>query len=199
MQAHPGVVLVSSAGNDCITRSPCSDPAIWSSPFNWAALGPGTQSPNIVVVEALTPNENHLPLSNFSSMIGAIGEGNLTLFDNNTPPGPMAPSTSAAAPLVTATVALMFEVNPNLSIADVRKNLGPFGNGHHLDAFAAVRASSTTPKKDLADLNGDGNVDMQDFILFKAAFACRPAESGTGAPLQLRCRCVTSIADHEGP
>jgi Subtilase family len=174
MQNHSDVMLVSSAGNDCDNRPNCADPATFASPFNWAALGPSADLPpseNIIVVQALDSNMTRLPLSNVSPMIGAIGEGLQTVFGSGSF-GVMGSSTSAATPLVTATVAMMLELETGLSISDIKTNLGIPGG--KLDAFKALLASSRTPDKDLADRTGDGNVDLQDFAIFKASFH-RPA------------------------
>ncbi|HET7435679.1 MAG TPA: S8 family serine peptidase [Thermoanaerobaculia bacterium] len=176
MQGHSNVVLVSSAGNDCDHRKGCADPATYASPFNWAALGPSADLPpseNVIVVQALDGKMKRLSLSNVSPMMGAIGEGLQTIFSNASS-GTMAPSTSAAAPLVSATVAMMLEIDPKLPIADIKRNLGvPAGT---LDAYKALLASSKTPDRDLADRNGDGNVDMLDFAIFKRSFHLSAAD-----------------------
>jgi Subtilase family/Dockerin type I domain len=178
MKMHPKVVLVSSAGNDCLGITGCADPATWTSPFNWAALGPEEGNPpsrNIIVVQALNAKATaRLPLSNVSNMIGAIGVGLLTVTDTHSF-GKMAASTSAATPLVTAAVALMLGVNPNLTMTQIKDNLG-IPNAR-LNAFRAVFKSSNTAERDLADRNGDQKVDMTDFEEFRKSFRLSPADA----------------------
>lgn len=178
MKGHSTVVLVSSAGNECRGITGCADPATWTSPFNWAALGPAAENPpsrNIIVVQALNAKATaRLSLSNVSNMIGAIGVGLLTVTDTHSF-GKMDASTSAATPLVTATVAMMLGVNPNLTVKQIKDNLG-IPNAK-LDAFRAVFQSSKTAEKDLADRNGDQKVDMTDFEEFKKSFRLSPADA----------------------
>jgi hypothetical protein len=113
-------------------------------------------------------------------MIGAIGEGLQTVFGNGSF-GTILSSTSAATPLVTATVAMMLELEPGLSSSDIKTNLGiPKPNlglpAVNLDAFKALLASSKTPDLDLADRTGEGKVDLQDFAIFKASFHLSAAD-----------------------
>lgn len=170
LKDFPDTVVVSAAGNDCRTGG-VNCPATWASPFNWAALGPASefpQSPNVIVVEALGLNEMPLPDTNDGNMIAAVGEGLLT-FDQSNAVDFMTASTSAATPVVTSAIALMLQVSPNISVDDIKRNLD-LGAGHHLNAFNAVRSSSPTADIDLADLNSDGQVDMQDFEIFRRQF-----------------------------
>lgn len=167
-------VLVTSAGNDRI-------PAIWGSPFNWAALAPADQvySPagNIIVVEGLQQdNMTRLPKSNVDGMIQAIGVGLHTLrghYANGDPAyETTGPGTSNAAPLVAATVALMRARYPNIAAADIKAALCITGSGTpKLDAFTALRnAFKATASRDLADLDPGGALNSSDAERFKSAY-----------------------------
>lgn len=179
LREHQNIVVVSAAGNDCLgKKSPCDEPAKWTSAFNWALLGGDVDDspavPNVIVVEALDrTGANHFGPSNRHGTLAAIGQGVIT----TTGADEFAPcdGTSAAAPLVSATLAMMLAVNPDLTVADLERNLGvgdpdAGGSDHHLNAFDAVRQSDRTADADLADLNGDGHVNMLDFAMFKEAF-----------------------------
>jgi len=173
LKDHPDVVIISAAGNDCEGKPNCSEEATWTSPFNWAALGPDVfgfpHLDNVIVVEALDAKGNgRLGLSNPGGTLSAIGENVLAAAGPTT--YARSSGTSAAAPLVTATVALMMAVNPNITVAELKTNLGAGRPNARLNAFDAVRRSDLTADADLADLDGDGRVDVSDFEIFKRGF-----------------------------
>ncbi len=177
--ASSKLIIVSAAGNDS------RDPAVWSSPFNWAALGTSSKgtSPaeNVIVVEGLeATGKARASLSNMGGMIQAISESIPTLIIENDkeklascPQG-----TSCAAPLVTAAVAQMLGLDPQLAPDAVKANLDITDpkNPQPLNAYQAVRAAATDA--DLANYSTDalGNniddqvVDMKDFEVFRADF-----------------------------
>lgn len=140
-------VVVSAAGNDC--GNPCTQLAMWSSPFNWAAANGAA---NVVVVEALNAlGTDKLPMSNIGGTIRAIG-ANIPTTVFGSPPFDICPqSTSCATPMVTATVAMMLAVNPSLKASAITAKLGR----SNLDAFQAVHASDPTADIDLANLDND--------------------------------------------
>jgi hypothetical protein len=146
MRVAPRTVLVTAAGNDCRTTN-CQEPATWASPYNWAALGPesdeeGESSRNIIVVEGLNATgTERLPMSNIDGMIRAVGERVLSITRSDAVTA--ADGTSAAAPLVTAAIALMLQLNPGLTAEEIRTNLGIItGTVPDLDALQAVRRSA---------------------------------------------------------
>jgi hypothetical protein len=175
LRKHPDVIVVSAAGNDSNETHP--EPAMWASPYNWAALGPSSAddpaSPNVIVVQGLEKNGTHpLVVSNVGGTIRAIANKIPTIIGKNQ--FDKEDGTSGAAPLVSATIALMLARHPGLSVAQIKKNLGIDGKlgdqAPALDAFAAVKASSPTPDLDLADLDGNGVVNMKDFLTFRDDF-----------------------------
>jgi hypothetical protein len=178
LRDHPDVVIISAAGNDCKDTPNCTEQAMWTSPFNWAALGPPEpefpQLQNVIVVEALSARgDGRWSRSNVGGTLAAIGENVLAAAGKAF--YARSDGTSAATPLVTATVAMMMAVNPNITVAEIKKNLGasppkPYHDAAHLDAFEAVRRSDPTANADLADLDNDGRVDVSDFEIFKRGF-----------------------------
>lgn len=174
LRANPNAVVVASAGNDG------GQPALWSSPFNWATLGPTSPKgdapvENVIVVEATDLNGGRLPISNTGGTIAAIGAqiGTANATDFHICP----PSTSCAAPMVTATVALMRAYNPTLTVPQLRTALGITGATAmtpQLDAFTAMKAAHRLRSNaDLANLVPNGTtviVDRNDFLAFKSAF-----------------------------
>jgi hypothetical protein len=177
LREHPATIVVSSAGNDCLEDPDCTQPAKWTSPVNWAALGePNDKAENAIVVEAANPDWTPLTMSNRAGMIRAIGKGLVTTALQGY--GTFNEGTSGAAPNVTAAISLMLAYNPDLSVADIKRNLGIGVAGIEqppkLDAFAAVSASRKNSIADLADLvPGPGStvvVDRRDFEVFRKAF-----------------------------
>jgi hypothetical protein len=160
------IVVVSAAGNDS------GDPAKWGSPFNWAALD-ASEPPatNVIVVEALdATGAAPLGKSSRGGTIAAVGVNIPSVSANRLREEIHAfceGGTSCAAPLVTATVAQMLAVNPALSVADIKRNLGVSLPANPLNAFAAVQASARRPDSDLADYDRDNDVDLDDFDRFK--------------------------------
>ncbi|HEX6099969.1 MAG TPA: S8 family serine peptidase [Thermoanaerobaculia bacterium] len=167
------IVVVSAAGNDS------GDPAMWGSPFNWAALdsSSGTPATNVIVVEASNATASaRLPESSEGGTIRAVGVNIPSISANRLREEINALcrlGTSCAAPLVTATVAQMLAVNPALSVADIKRNLDvsvPPNPPTSLNAFAAVQASARRPDTDLADYDRDNDVDLADFRRFREDF-----------------------------
>jgi len=168
MTANPMAVLVSSAGNDS------GRPAVWSSPFNWAALGSGTQADNVIVAAATLADRTTLtPESNTDATIKAIGRNGLArvvgcpqvcteLF---------AEGTSGAAPMVTSTIVMMRALDNTLDPKQIKKCLGITGGAPPaLDAFDAVRNCIANANEILGDLDMDGDVDEDDFVKFREMF-----------------------------
>jgi len=162
----PKTVLVTSAGNDC-RSSNCTQQAMWTSPFNWAALGDPTplepRSTNVIVVEALDRGGRELDTSNRGGTIAAIGQNIVSTGDNNSY-GSCGEGTSCSAPFVTATIALMLSLDPNLEVSDLKTRL--LIGGRTLNAFEAVKACDPRADLHLADIDNSGTVDIRDLLLF---------------------------------
>ena len=124
LRRHPHTLIVSSAGNDCRDRVDCQEPAVWTSPVNWAALGPSSPddpaSPNVVVVEALDEAGNRLVMSNVGGTVRAVGENVVTRIDRE--PAYFS-GTSAAAAQISAKVVRMLAARPDLTVAEIQAML----------------------------------------------------------------------------
>jgi hypothetical protein len=137
-------ILVASAGNDSYPARPA--PAVWASPYTWAALGPesaavGDRAENAIVVEALDQTgKNRLDISNTGGTMKAIGEGVFTITPDLDPTPE--DGTSGAAALVTSAIAMMLQVNPKLTVAEVKTHLGVGSGNPTLDALTAVRRAA---------------------------------------------------------
>jgi hypothetical protein len=168
------VIIVSAAGNDCGGNSDCKQSAEWTSPLNWAALNEDAEpitplAKNIFVVESIDANGDISVFSNKKGTLAAPGRGLLGP-DMQDGQYTSKPGTSAAAPIVSGVVALMFAYNPDLSLDKVRSILrvGETNPPPAVDAFDALVQSRDDALRDLADLTGDGKVDMADFEVFRS-------------------------------
>jgi len=168
------VIFVSAAGNDCGFLEECDQSAEWTSPANWAALGTSTdtlsaRAENVFVVESVDADGQVSRLSNRNGTLAAPGIDLLTPDDQ----GGYIDSefgTSLSAPVVSGVVALMLAYNPQLSIGRIRSILkvGESASPVCIDAFDAMVQSRDDALRDLADLTGDGKVDMADFEVFRS-------------------------------
>ncbi len=172
-------VVVAAAGNHCQPQENrrCRQPTKWTSPFTWAALGDDSDespaSKNVIIVEALDQraDSNRIDFSN-EGMIGAAAVNIPTTIPNNAYRY-CEGGTSCAAPVVTATIAMMLAYQPELSVDKIKQNLGIRSDGNgavKLNAFEAIKACSPEAAFDLANLNGDHAVDMKDFDQFNAEY-----------------------------
>jgi subtilisin family serine protease len=191
LAAKKQIIIVSAAGNDSShnVANPRGSRVVdsqWASPLNWAALnddGSGAPARNVVVVESVGRSGARSTFSNVGGSLSAPGELILSeaVFDDFGNPRSNRYSvlmgTSQAAPQVTGLVALMYAYNPKLTVEQVldilrvRSTNRPAATipAPRIDAFAALLECRPEALKDLADLTGDGRVDMADFNKFKAA------------------------------
>jgi Subtilase family len=166
---YPSALVVAAAGNECHEEpSSCNEPAVWSSPFNWAALaGPAAENAlNVIVVEGLTNGGNRLPATSVGGNMLAIGDSILVIDRKDNQLGVTQAGTSSATALVSATVAMMLSAKASLTVSQIRTNLG-VDSSRPLNAFSAVYASNPTAAEDLANLDGRGGVTDSDLRIFE--------------------------------
>jgi len=137
------VVVVSAAGNDCFVSS-CDEPAVWTSPINWAALGPTSPSgtpacANVLVVEDVDSKGTEAVRSCKHGSVRAPGEQLLTCGagTDSSPDG----GTSIAAPVVSAVAALMLARNSALKPEQI---VSIIKQSNIVDALSAVQTAATT-------------------------------------------------------
>jgi hypothetical protein len=181
LAAEKGIILVCAAGNDSELAHEGVE-AQWASPFNWAALNKGfapAPAQNVIVVESIGRKGRISRFSNVHGCLSAPGEGILSAVASPKDSYEALDGTSMAAPHVTGLIGLMYTYNPNLKYTDVLDILGVLNKNRPsanipaptINAFDALVGCRPNSLNDLADLNGDGKVDMKDFKIFKAALA----------------------------
>lgn len=170
------VLFVVAAGNDSEDRAEPIE-AKWASPFAWAATqdsAAGDIPPNIIVVEAIDQDGLRAEFSNTGGHISAPGVDIMSTLAADRAPIGICSGTSQAAPHVAGLAAILFELAPDKSpaeIADVlRTSATPAKDGEAnaatIDALEAVVKVAPESVRLLADLNGDGAVDAGDLALF---------------------------------
>jgi Subtilase family len=179
LRRHSHAVVVSAAGNDCRQVSNPCDPAMWTSPINWAGLNTADPAPNVIVVQGLDRTRAKLAMSNVEAMIAAVGEGvpAITAAVKNADGtitdvvGTCPTGTSCAAPLITAAVAQLLSVNQTLTASEIRQHLGITpGSTPELKAIAAMRASFAGFSRTVCDYDLNTRVELADFERFKTDF-----------------------------
>ncbi len=184
------ILFVVAAGNDSEGRTePLS--ARWASPFAWAGTHKGVleePATNILVVEASDRNRQRAVFSNTGGHISAPGVDIMsTLATGNTAFG-VCPGTSQAAPFAAALAAILFELDPTKTPADVidimKTTATPApentGAAPSIDALEAVLRIAGT-KALLTDLDEDGQVGASDLGVFKTKLAAITAAATTEA------------------
>lgn len=173
--AAKDIVIVSAAGNDSDLNAvtPIDIDARWSSPVNWAALGDVAaleRSSNVLVVEAIGRLGQRAEFSNRGGHVSAPGVDILSTVSGGyaTDEG-----TSMAAPLVTALATLLIAYDPEITPAEVvraiRVSARPIdGAAPLIDALNALVIHDPNALRYLADLSGDGKVDIDDARAFDA-------------------------------
>src|SRR6266542_2562047 len=170
LNQHRDVLVVSAAGNESDLNGVISS-AQWSNPFNWAAVGGTTadglpRSDNVLIVQSNQSDDITLRVldSSGDGNIAAPGQDIVSTIDGQSYGSHS--GTSMATPEITALVALMLSYNPALTIPAIFRILD-VGKPACPNAFIAMaRAKPDEFARDLADLNGDSKVDMDDFEQF---------------------------------
>jgi Zn-dependent metalloprotease len=172
---------VVAAGNDSEDRAvPIA--AKWASPFAWAGTqdsATGESPPNIVVVEAVDRDGTRAEFSNTGGDVAAPGVDIMSTLSADKLPLGVCSGTSQAAPHVAALAALLFELAPEKTPAEIaevmRASASPPKNGEAraptIDALEAVTAVAPNEVRLLADLDGDGVVGSSDLAIFSRQLA----------------------------
>lgn len=170
------VLFVAAAGND-FDALPEPVTSEFASPFGYAGTHVAAgfaASKNIVIVEAKDRTGNRASFSNVGGHVGAPGVDIMSTLASDKTQFGVCSGTSQAAPHVTALAAILFELDPTKTpaeIADIIKKSAiasaPRSGAPRVDALEAVLALSPDYLRYLADLNGDGKVDAADLDIFK--------------------------------
>ena len=175
------VLFVVAAGNDSEGRTtPIA--AKWASPFAWAGTqdsATGESPPNIVVVEAVDRDGTRAEFSNVGGDVAAPGVDIMSTLSADKLPLGVCSGTSQAAPHVAALAAILFELAPGKSPAEIaeilRTSATPPKTGEArapaIDALEAVAAVAPEEVRKLADLDGDGVVGSSDLAIFSRQLA----------------------------
>ncbi len=167
------ILFVSAAGNDSDgLAKPVG--AEFATPFAYAGTQGAKPSPNIIVVEAKDRAGERASFSNVGGHVAAPGVDIMsTLASDRTPYG-VCSGTSQAAPHVSALAAILFELAPQKTPAEIVSVIrtsavasGGKGSAPLVDGLAAVLAVAPESARYLADLTGDGKVDAADVEEFK--------------------------------
>jgi subtilisin family serine protease len=198
-------LIIAAAGND----SEGHDPAYlaeWATPFGFAGTheGPGFQpSKNVLVVEAFGRDGSRAGFSNRGGHVAAPGVNIVSTLAGVSDSYGACSGTSQASPHVAALAAILFELDPTKTpaeIADIiRASAVPSDTGAapRIDALAAVLKLSKDNLRYLTDLNGDGKVDIADLELFKTQIAILIDAEMNGTPIAVDLNGDGNIDDDE--
>ncbi len=185
------VLFVVAAGNDSEgLEQPLH--TRWASPFAWAGTYEWTSGPpvrNIVVVEAIDRDGTRAAFSNIGGHVAAPGVDIMSTLGSTTSPFAVCSGTSQAAPHVTALAALLFELAPSKTPADVIAALIEGGDPAPVSGAGAPRVNSIESaisigedtRRLLADLDGNGTVNSDDLKIFARQLAAIDAAAATEA------------------
>jgi len=171
------VLFVVAAGNDSDGRDVPIN-AKWSSPFAWAGtqqIGGEEIPPNIVVVEAVDRDGTRADFSNTGGQVAAPGVDIMSTLEADKLPYTVCSGTSQASPHIAALAAILFELAPDKTPAEIAEILKqaavpPTDGEDHagmVDGLDAVLKAAPDSAKLLADLDGDGVVGPGDLAVFK--------------------------------
>jgi hypothetical protein len=179
LKLRDAVLIVAAAGNDSEGADP-PDQAQWATPFGFAA-DPASptfpKSPNILIVEAVRRDGARASFSNVGGSVSAPGVDIMSTLSGVSDAYGVCSGTSQATPHVTAIAAILFELDPSKTPAQVAEIIrssaipGAANTAPRVDALAAVLKLSKDNLRYLADLNSDGKVDIADLQIVKTHFA----------------------------
>lgn len=169
-------LFVIAGGNDSEGLDPPLH-AKWSSPFSYLGLEPSEtfqRAPNFIVVEAVGRDGRRALFSNGGGHVSAPGLGIMSTIGGRASNYAICDGTSQAAPHVTAVAAILMELVPSKTPAEIvdiiTKSAIPDPSGQtapRVDALEAILKAEPKLLNVLADLNADGIVDGADLGLFK--------------------------------
>lgn len=170
------VLFVAAAGNDSEGQEQPMH-AKWFTPFAFAATHSSATFqpvPNILVVEAIDRTGSLASFSNTGGQVSAPGVNIMSTLAGPSDTYGLCSGTSQAAPHVAALAAMLFEIDPTRSPAEVARIIresavssGEDGRAPRIDAFEAVLRLAPDTLRYIVDLNGDENVDSGDLEIFK--------------------------------
>jgi subtilisin family serine protease len=172
-------LIVAAAGNDSEGTVP-PDSAEWATPFGFAGIysAPNFQpSKNIMVVEAFGRDGQRASFSNGGGHVSAPGVDIMSTLAGVNDTYGTCTGTSQAAPHVAALAAILLELDPSKTPAEIidiiKSSAVPAGPNQapRIDALNAVLKLSKDNLRYLTDLNGDGKVDEADLEIFKNQLA----------------------------
>ncbi len=183
-------LFVVAAGNDSQGRATPLDTK-WASPFAWAATqdtAAGERPKNILVVEAVDRAGKRAEFSDTGGQVSAPGVDIMSTLAGPGDPLGVCSGTSQAAPYVSGLAALLFELDPTKSPAEVadliKATAAPMkdgGGAPTIDALEAVLKVTPAASRLAADLNRDGKVDETDMGVFSRQLAAIDAAAETNA------------------
>ncbi len=185
------VLFVVAAGNDSDGRdTPIS--ARWASPFAWAGTqesAAGEMPTNILVVEAVDREGMRASFSNTGGHVSAPGVDIMSTLAAGRDAFGVCSGTSQAAPHVAALAALLFELDPKKTPADVaqliKASAHPAKAGSKaapsIDALDSVAAVNPGALAAVADLDSNGLVDEADLRIFARSEGLIEAAATTNA------------------
>jgi len=200
------ILIVAAAGND---SDGLANPhwAEFASPFGFAATheSPTYQkSANILIVEAIGRDGKRAAFSNAGGHVSAPGVDIMSTLAGVSDAYGLCSGTSQATPHVTALAAILFELDPSKSPAEVAEIIrssaqgGAEGKTPRADALAAVLKLSRSNLKYLVDLNGDGKVDSADLEILKTHLVLLVEASRNGTPIAIDLNGDGDVNESEG-
>ncbi len=169
-------LFVIAAGNDS-DKLDVPLNAKWSSPFSYLGLESSTtfeRATNVLVVEAVDRSGNRAPFSNAGGHIAAPGVDVMSTIGGRGSNYAICEGTSQAAPHITALAAILMELAPDKTPAEIaeiiREAAVPDADGKtapRADALEAILKARSDALDILADLNGDGIVNSDDLATYK--------------------------------